>query len=127
MTNWVLDASAVIAAIRNEPGGEAVKAIYSSAILSSVNASEVVNKLIVQGMAPRAASMSVRNLACEIVDVDVELGLRAGELWVLTRKKGLSLGDRICLALAERENAPAVTSDRAWAELGLDIKVELIR
>ena len=32
-----------------------------------------------------------------------------------TRKLGLSLGDRACLALAKRLRVPAYTADRAWA------------
>jgi PIN domain nuclease of toxin-antitoxin system len=127
MTNWVLDASAILAIVKGEAGAERVAVALETAILSAINASEVVARLITLGSTPDKAVTTVRNLGCTIVPVDAELGLRAGELVVLTRSKGLSLGDRICLALAEREGVPALTADRAWAELGLDIKVSLIR
>jgi len=74
-----------------------------------------------------AAVTALRNLELAILPVDEALGVRAGELFALTKSKGLSLGDRICLALAEREGLTVLTTDRAWAELDLDIKVELIR
>jgi PIN domain nuclease of toxin-antitoxin system len=127
MIEWVLDASAVLAMFYREPGGDQVRRLLTNSILSAVNASEVVTGLIGRGTPPEAASQMVRSLACQPIAVDTEPGLRAGELVVLTRSKGLSLGDRICLALAERENLTALTSDRAWAELRLDIKVSLIR
>ena len=127
MIAWTLDASAVLAMLYREPGGDQVGRVLNNSILSAVNASEVVTALIGRGTPPDAASLMVRGLACQPVAVDTELGLRAGELVVQTRSKGLSLGDRICLALAEREGVPALTADRAWAGLGLNIKVSLIR
>jgi ribonuclease VapC len=127
MTDWVLDSSAVLAVMKCEPGADIVVAATESSILSAVNAGEVVSKLIERGLEPIEAVVSLKEFGCTIVAVDAELGLRAGELIAVTRSKGLSLGDRICLALAEREGVPALTADRAWAELGLDIKVSLIR
>ena len=108
MTRWVLDASAVLAAILGEPGAEIVERDLSTSLISAVNASEVVTKLVDRSEPPEVASRAVASLDCEIITVDVDLGLRAGELRALTRHKGLSLGDRICLALAEREGAPAL-------------------
>jgi ribonuclease VapC len=127
MTDWVLDSSAVLAVMKREPGADIVIAATESSILSAVNAGEVVSKLIERGLEPIEAVVSLKEFGCAIVAVDAELGLRAGELIAVTRSKGLSLGDRICLALAEREGVPALTADRAWTELGLDIKVSLIR
>jgi len=127
MTGCVLDASAVIAYIRREPGAEIVGPVLASSILSAVNAGEVVSRLIKLGTEPAGAVELVRQLDYEIVAVDAATGLRAGELIALTLSRGLSLGDRVCLALAEREGVPALTADRAWADLGLDIKVSLIR
>jgi PIN domain nuclease of toxin-antitoxin system len=55
------------------------------------------------------------------------MGIAAGQLRELTRRRGLSLGDRACLALAIRENAIAVTADRDWGDLDIGCKIELIR
>ncbi len=45
----------------------------------------------------------------------------------LTKSRGLSLGDRACLALAMSTGATAVTADRSWADLGLAVSIEVIR
>src|ERR1700722_9310771 len=114
MADWVLDASAVLALIRSEPGADQVVAALPTAQLASVNAAEVVTRLIRDGVAADAARLMVVGLGCPLVAVDAELGLRAGVLAPQTAALGLSLGDRCCLALAERDAATALTADRAW-------------
>jgi PIN domain nuclease of toxin-antitoxin system len=52
---------------------------------------------------------------------------RAAVLWAETRKQGLSLGDRACIALAVDREATALTTDRRWSQLGLDVAIELLR
>jgi len=127
MTDTVLDASAVLAWLYEEPGMDRVGEALDGALLSSVNAAEAVTKLIRNGIDPSGATQRVRDLPCLIVSVDEELGLRAGELFPVTRHKGLSLGDRVCLALAEREGLAVLTTDRAWADLDLGVEIVLIR
>jgi PIN domain nuclease of toxin-antitoxin system len=41
----------------------------------------------------------------------------------------LSLGDRICLALAAWERLPAITTDRTWAQAApvVNVEVRLLR
>jgi PIN domain nuclease of toxin-antitoxin system len=58
---------------------------------------------------------------------DEETAILAGQLRAATAHRGLSLGDRACLALAIRENATAVTADRKWADLRVGCRIELIR
>jgi PIN domain nuclease of toxin-antitoxin system len=96
-------------------------------LLSSVNAAEAVAKMIRYGANPELAVETVRVLECSIIPVDDLLGLRAGELYAITAKYGLSLADRICLALAERERLPVFTADRAWASLDIGVEIRLIR
>jgi ribonuclease VapC len=127
MADWVLDASAVLALMRSELGAETVAAALPLGLLASVNAAEVVAKLVRKGVSPEAARLLVIELGCPILPVDAELGLRAGTLATRTSDYGLSLGDRCCLALAEREGLTALTADRAWSALGLPIKVAMIR
>ena len=127
MTEWVLDASAALALILDEPGADRVATALTSAMISSVNVAEVVDRLIRGGGEPQHARQLVLALDCPIVSVDAELGFRAGMLSQATRSKGLSLGDRVCLALAERERVPALTADRAWLTLDLGVQVQLIR
>ena len=54
-------------------------------------------------------------------------GERADRFWPLTRQLGLSLGDRACLSLGLRLGLTVVTCDRAWAQLPLDLEVQLLR
>lgn len=122
----VLDASAVIAAFLGERGGEAVGAHSEGAAISTVNLSEAVSSLADHGFdAPTAFSMIVET-GVEVVPFDAELAFAAAEMKPLTKRAGLSLGDRSCLALALRMNAPALTADRAWASVAAEIGVEII-
>lgn len=123
----ILDASAVIALLRNEAGARAVTEAHENAWICAVNVTEVVSKLIDNGGRPDTALRTVANLGYKVVDFSVDLALRAGVLRTSTRAHGLSLGDRACLALAERERLPVLTTDRAWASLDLGIEVVLIR
>ena len=95
--------------------------------MTSVNLAEVISRLVDTGMSPKDAEESGTELQCEIVPVDTSLGLRAGVFRHTTRQFGLSLGDRICLAYAERVGLPVLTSDRAWAKLDIGVDVRLIR
>jgi PIN domain nuclease of toxin-antitoxin system len=127
MTEWVLDASAMLALMQAEPGADRVTAALATAVISSVNMAEVISKLVREGMDATKAQQAVLALGCPIISVDAELGFRDGGLSTVARASGLSLGDRICLALTEREQVPALTTDRAWEVLAIDIQVELIR
>lgn len=66
-------------------------------------------------------------LPFHVVPVDEELGYAAGFLRPSTRRLGLSLGDRICLALASRLGATALTANRAWTRLATEACIELLR
>jgi PIN domain nuclease of toxin-antitoxin system len=126
MTEVVLDASAVLALLRDEAGGAEVDARLSGAKLSAVNLAEVAQRLNDQWPDELVASVLAK-VPYDVVDFNASLAIRAGLLRRVTRAKGLSLGDRACLALAERENLPVLTADRAWAELDLAVEVVLIR
>jgi PIN domain nuclease of toxin-antitoxin system len=127
MPDAVLDASAVLAYVHREPGGEMVEALLPCSLLSAVNLTEVVTNLVRLGTDPALARAIVERLGCETAPVGFELAFRAGMLEPETRALGLSLGDRSCLALAEQEGVPAVTADEAWSRLSLPIAVTLVR
>ena len=124
-----LDSSALIAVIRGEQGADRVTRHLRGGLLSAVNHAEVVGVLLRDGGAPRHVHLVLAKLPIELVDLDRELAFRAGELEPATRKAGLSLGDRACLAVAERYKVPALTGDRAWLKVRkeLAVEIELIR
>jgi ribonuclease VapC len=128
VSSSVLDASALLALLRGEPGSEQVRnAIAQGAAISAVNLSEVVAKLSDSGVPDAEIHQAIDPLRLETIPFDEELAYRAGLLRPLTRQLGLSLGDRACLALAERLGWPALTADQNWQRLQLGITVQLIR
>lgn len=123
----VFDSSAVLAVIFRENGAAAARDAAADAIMSSVNVTEVITRMIDEGASREAALRSLRKVGPAIRPFDESLALQAGYLRTETRQYGLSLGDRACLALALRERVPVVTADRAWAKLDLGIDIRVIR
>src|ERR1051326_9025221 len=105
MPKIVLDASALLAFVNGEPGADKVAAVLGEAMISAVNFSEVAAKLTSRGVSADRALGELTEAELEVVDFDRALALSTGALVAVTRERGLSLGDRACLALARRENA----------------------
>lgn len=127
MAKVVLDASALLAFINREPGAEKVTAVLGEAMISAVNLAEAVTKLALKNSSPHRIFSELTELALEVVDFDRTLAEATGLLAPLTRERGLSLGDRACLALAQRENTTALTADNAWRRISLGIDIKFIR
>jgi len=127
MSEAVLDASAVLALINEEPGAEVVDALLDDAVISAVNLSEVIAVLVDAGFELDRASGRIGALGLGVIAFDEPQALRAGALRTATRRAGLSFGARACLGLAEALAVPAVTADRRWATLGLAPDIQLIR
>ena len=127
MSKYVLDASAVLALLNQETGKERVEAVLTDACIGAVNYCEVLGKLIDAGMPEQDAQESIELLNVEVVGFDTDLARLAAVLRPTTKKLGLSLGDRSCLALALSRDNTAVTAERVWAKLKLGVKIELIR
>ena len=126
MAEAVLDASAILAVLQSEPGAEQVVPLVAAALVSVINEAEVIGRLIGRGRNPDEALNIVKALPYQLVDLDRDLCRRAGVWWGLTKAQGLSLADRCCLALAERESLPAVTADTSWGKIALPVEVRLI-
>ncbi len=124
---YVLDASAVLCLIRDEPGADKVKAVLADSSISAVNLSEVIAKMADLGMDADLIDAVLDPLQLPAVPFDAVLARVAGLMRPATRSLGLSLGDRACLALAEQSGATAMTTDRAWRSLGGAPKVMLAR
>nr|WJP00483.1 AntY [Pseudonocardia antarctica] len=123
----VLDASAVLAWLRAEPGADVVESYLEAAVISAVNLSEVYQKLAQRGVDADRTLRQLRTLGIGIEPVTATDAVTAATLWPVTRAAGLSLGDRCCLALATRLAGPAVTADTAWTQLEVGVTVVPIR
>lgn len=123
----VLDASALIALLWEEPGAEAVEALLGRAVISAVNWTEVLQRFEAAGLATAGRRDSVEALGITVEDFSAEDAELAAVLWRPTRAHGLSLGDRACLALARRLGLPAHTADREWRRAKVGVEVVLIR
>jgi ribonuclease VapC len=123
----VLDASAVLALLRMEPGWREIAPLRRRSLLTTVNAAEVAQVLMRVGAALDRARRIVDEFGAEIVSFDFDLAMRAAALEGVTRLRGLSLGDRACLALAQRSGLPAITMDKAWAEVAAGVVVRVVR
>lgn len=123
-----LDASALLALLFREPGGAIVaEHIANESCISTVNLAEVAGRFIHYGRDGRTLVAQIRDSAIEVVPFSLEHAASAAALLPETRARGLSLGDRACLALALERQIAALTADRAWAALDVSIDVQLIR
>jgi ribonuclease VapC len=126
----VLDSSAVLAVLFQEPGQDAVKAaLGSGAAISAANLAEAMTRLVKDGMPAEQAARALSALSMTLHELDHDLAIHVGAMFAQTRPFGLSLGDRACLALAKREKLPALTADRVWLQAGplVGVEVRLIR
>jgi ribonuclease VapC len=133
VSSAVLDASAFLAYLRDEPGaGNVADAIADGAAISTANLAEVLSRAADRGADPQrlARQLTERGLLAGAIEVEPLVAadtVEIARLRPLTREHGLSLGDRACLALAKRLDLPAVTADTAWSRLDLRVEVRRIR
>ena len=126
--NSVLDASALLALLHNEKGGDIVEeAIFNKAIISSVNWTEVIQKAIARNIRVDNLDNELAAVGLSFLSFDMQQAYIAGSLWQQTKELGLSLGDRACLALAIHLDLPVLTADKIWQQLDIGVSIQLIR
>lgn len=130
--HWVIDSSALLAHLHNEPGAERVEdALGNGAAISAANLAEVLSKLADAGDDPADVLEGLRRQgtlnALEVIPLTADDAVGIANMRKKTRMFGLSLGDRACLSLALRLRLPALTADRTWLRLRLGVRVESIR
>lgn len=121
----ILDASALLAWLQDEPGVEVVEKTLSAAAISSLNWSEVYQKALVHGVDVNGLRSDLEAVGLVILPFDAEDAERAVTFW--KAGSGLSLADRACLALGARYSVPVWTTDRAWAQAAPGVDVRVIR
>lgn len=123
----VLDASAILALLKQERGHDRVAAVAGRSNVSAVNLAEAGSHLTNLGQPVAQATAALGRLGLSIIPFDEEQAIETARLRPLTRSLGLSLGDRACLALARKLQLPAITADLTWGTLDIGVQVTVIR
>ena len=129
MSDIVLDASAILAFLQQEPGAARVESalLEERCHLLTINLAEVLSRLSDWQVPVAEAEARITATDVELVPFDRELARLTADLRQHTRHLGLSLGDRACLALTRATSARALTADRSWVTLDLGVAIECIR
>jgi ribonuclease VapC len=126
--NYVLDASALMALLNDEPGAAVVEEHIEKSCISSVNFTEVLSKMLEQGIPIKDAQIILNNFNLEIIAFDEEQIPGVSLLRLDTKRYGLSLADRVCLNLGKLLKLPVLTTDQIWSKLNAaDLTIVLIR
>lgn len=123
----VLDTSALLVWLRGEPGAEAVHPLLPTAIMSAASWSEACRKLAQRGVDAEAITSRLRALGIQVEPLTEADALTAANLASRTQTAGLSLSERCCLALGTRLSLTTVTADTTWADLDLDLSIQIVR
>lgn len=123
----LVDASAVLAFILQEPGSEDADHWLFGASISSVNQSEVLRKLVDSGLTMDDAQQQLDRCELDILNFDRNQAVEAARLRPLTRHLGLSFADRACLALCILNGLAVFTADKDWSKLDFGIDIRQIR
>lgn len=122
-----LDASALLCFMFQEEGSERVSEYLSNACLSTVNLSEVIGRFTRDGHDAEIVISNIRSTAIQIIPFDESQATIAASIQPSTQPQGLSLGDRACLALAISKEIPALTADKIWQSVDLQVEIILVR
>ena len=119
----VLDASSLLAFLQDEPGADVVEAHLAGtadgadgACCGAASWSEVAQKVRASGRDWDLVRALLESYEVDVQPVDLADAEWAALRW--RRGEGLSLADRLCLALGERLDAPVLTADAAWGSEG---------
>ena len=125
----VLDASALLAFLQREPGAGSVRAVLGSALMSTVNWTEVIQKAADSEREAAELRAALESLGLALEPFSAAQAGIAGLLRRTTAALGLSLGDRACLALAIEKGERILTADRVWERLRpeVGVRIEVIR
>lgn len=127
MTRFVIDASAVLVALRQETEAARAAELVRGGSISAVNLVEVNSRMLMLGVRDSVVEEWVGLFELNVVALEIEVALAAARLAPLTQSAGLSLGDRVCLALGDHLRLPVLTADTAWKQAFLHQPIEYLR
>ncbi|MEP3480861.1 MAG: type II toxin-antitoxin system VapC family toxin [Fuerstiella sp.] len=127
MSEFVLDASAVIAVLRNEPGADTVWPLLQGSLISAVNLAEVLCASQRRGIPPERDAETIRKMQVKIVPFDGGQAQMLADILLLTIGSSVGFADRACLALAKSQNMIALTGDHDWLKHDVGVEVRLFR
>jgi PIN domain nuclease of toxin-antitoxin system len=129
VSSYILDASALLAYINDEPGGKLVEHVLEDATISAINLTEVCSKLIRAGMDPDETRELLFQCCPNVEAVDRDQAETAGMIHAATARFNVSYADSCCMALGASRGTTVLTGDRKWLglELGFDVDIRLIR
>jgi PIN domain nuclease of toxin-antitoxin system len=110
----VVDASVVLAWLQDEPGADEAERHLVDGIIGAANWSEVLQKARQHGADAELVARLIASFGLEVADVTRQDAEQAAALW--RRGGGLSLADRLSLALGLRLGVAVVTADARWAD-----------
>jgi len=125
----LLDASAILAYLHDEPGADRVAQALTSLAdcqVTAANHAEVIAKCLDRGVAAEDVAPMLAEMGYRVIGLTAEDGALAGRLRTSTRPQGLRLGDRLCLAAAQRLACPVLTADRPWLELAAPLGLDIV-
>ena len=124
----IIDASALLAMLQGEAGGEQVETVLSSSAISAINWSEVIQKLLRYDTNAAILCADLLLIGLKVIPFDLNQAEQAAKLWLPNQHLGLSLADRACLQLGLQSGKTILTADKAWANIkNQHIKIKLIR
>ena len=125
--HFVLDASALLVYLQREPGYATVqKALTDGAVISTVNVAEVYAKIVQRALPLEDIAANLAALGLSVIPFTEVDARGSAVIYPRTRRLGLSLGDRACLALGARLSLPVLSADRSWKGIS-GVQVDLVR
>jgi len=121
-----MDASAVLAILFGERGADVATASARGARLSTVNLTEILEKIARRTGTCDAVLPTLTELKIDIVPFDQHQARLAADLKPQVGKND-SFADRACLSLALASALPVVSADRAWVDLDIGVDIRMIR
>lgn len=131
MNKIVFDSSAVLAFLKNEKGSDLVAQNLKHSIISAVNFCEIVTvtnrEIFVNDEEKSQGLKLLKESFINIEDYDINQAIISASFDKITKKFGLGIGDRSCLALAKFKKLPVLTADKIWKKLDIGVDIKFIR